>query len=231
MSLRTSVERLLDVLRDLAPLLESPPHRDYLPRQFAAAGLMRCGALLRGICVLQDADLGPVTGILERQHWETCLVSLHVVLRGQEALKELAGDDIHYKRLLSKELALGLKYQDDWDDAIGKLNVKKLADALGPLLVAAEEPGDPDGRTAYNVVYRVQSLFAVHANVATIHSYMSHWNYGMGVVLKPPAPFPRPTQTPALSTIHLAGYVLKAFARQDGRLDAIWDDIIKAAEE
>jgi hypothetical protein len=93
--LRQAVDALLALIEGHADSFESPP--DQAPRQFAAAGLMRRCALLRGVCVLEDARLGPVPGILERQHWETWLVSIHVVLRGFEALYEVAGDDIFWK--------------------------------------------------------------------------------------------------------------------------------------
>ena len=92
---------------------------------------MRCCAMVRGIVVLEDAGFGSLAGILERQHWETWLVSIHVLLRGEEALHEVAGDDIFWKRLLSERLNLGFAYHNDWEGKIGKLNFKKLADDLG----------------------------------------------------------------------------------------------------
>jgi hypothetical protein len=223
--LRAAVDELLSILEALAPSLESKP--DQVPRQFAAAGLMRCCALLRGICVLEDAGLGPVTGILERQHWETWLVSLHVLFRGDEALQEVGGDDIFWKRLLSKKLDLGLSYHEDWEGKIASLDFKRLAEGLKPLLVAAGEPGDPDGVLGYDVTYRVQSLFAVHAGLATIGSYIRSGDETWGVIPHPPAPFPRPTQTPALHTVHLAGYVLKAFGLGNDRLERIWDTLVR----
>ena len=61
------------------------------------------------------AGLGALAGILERQHWETWLLSIHVVLRRDEALQEIAGDDIKYKRLLSDKLPLNIDYHPDWD--------------------------------------------------------------------------------------------------------------------
>ena len=112
---------------------------------------MRCCALLRGVCVLEDAGLGAMAGILERQHWETWLVSLHVLLRGDDALHEIAGDDIFYKRLLAERLNLGFAYHPDWEGNIAKLNFKKLADELGPLLVQAGETGNHSGITGYDV--------------------------------------------------------------------------------
>lgn len=229
MNLREAVRELLELVDKQAPYLESQPNQ--APRQFAAAGLMRCGALLRSVCVLEDAGLGPVTGILERQHWETWLVSLHVILRGDEALHEVAGDDIFWKRLLSEKLNLGFAYHEDWEGKVAKLNFKKLADELKPLLVKAGESGNPDGATGYDATYRVQSLFAVHAGLATIGSYLRYGEKAWGVVPHPPAPFPRPTQIPALHTSHLAQYVFKAFGLPTEALDPISEKLLKGGED
>ena len=187
---------------------------------------MRCCAMVRGIVVLEDAGFGSLAGILERQHWETWLVSIHVLLRGEEALHEVAGDDIFWKRLLSERLNLGFAYHNDWEGKIGKLNFKKLADDLGPLLLKAGEHGDPDGVTGYDVTYRVQSQFAVHASLATIGSYLRYGDRTWGVIPNPPAQFRATSQTPALYTAHLAGYVFKAFGLETEELDRIGDRLL-----
>ncbi len=190
-------------------------------RQFAAAGLMRCCALLRGVLVLEDAKLPHLAGILARQHWETWLVSLHAVLRGDEALKEIAGDDIYWKRRLSDRLKLGLAYHDDWEGKAAKLNFKNLAERLTPLLIAAGESGDLNGVTGYDVTYGVQSLFTVHAGLATIGAHLVYGPDTWSVELNPPAPFPDVAQTPALHTAHLANYVFKAFSLNPEPLEVI----------
>ena len=79
--------------------------RARLPReaeQSAAAGLMRCCAVLKGILVLDEARMPALAGILVRQHWETWLVSLYVLLGGDEALEVIVDDDIHWSRNLSE---------------------------------------------------------------------------------------------------------------------------------
>jgi hypothetical protein len=55
---RKSVNELLELIRQSAPALVSP---DASSRQFAAAGLMRCYAGIRGIRVLSANELGPLT--------------------------------------------------------------------------------------------------------------------------------------------------------------------------
>ena len=90
-------------------------------KQFAAAGLMRCCALLKGILVLDEARMPELAGILARQHWEAWLVSLYVLFDGDEALQVIADDDIHRKRPLFKALE-----GDDYHPASAKRTVKPL---------------------------------------------------------------------------------------------------------
>ena len=140
---------------------------------------------------------------------------------------EVAGDDIHWKRILSEKLELGLRYHDDWEGKTNKLNFKKLADDLRPLLERAGEKGNPDGAVGYDVTYRVQSLFALHAGLATIGAYIRYGPQTWGVDLRPPSPFSRPTQTPALHTAHLAGYVFRVFGLATDELDRLAEQILK----
>jgi len=176
--------------------------------------------------VLEDAKLPHLAGILARQHWETWLVSLHAVLRGDAALNEIAGDDIYWKRRLSDRLKLGLTYHDDWEGRAAKLNFKSLAERLKPLLIAAGESGNPNGATGYDVTYGIQSLFAVHAGLATIGAYLVYGPETWGVEPNPPAPFPNVAQTPALHTAHLASYVFKVFGLDTGPLEPIWEELL-----
>ncbi len=224
---RETVNELLALVDERGNSFESSPGQ---ARQFAAAGLIRCNDLVRGIHVLDDAGLGSLTGILERQHWETWLVSIHVVLRGEEALHEVAGDDIFWKRLLSEKLQLGFAYHDDWEGKVAKLNFKKLADGLPSLLAQAGELVDPSGVQGYDVTYRVQSLFAVHAGLATIGSYLLYGDTAWGIIRNPPAKFRTPSQTPALHSAHLANYVFKAFGVPTEELDRIADRLLGEAK-
>lgn len=195
---------------------------------------MRCCALLRGACVLDDAGLGALAGILERQHWETWLLSMHVVLRGDDALLEVAGDDIAYKRLLSERLDLKIEYHPDWEWKLGKLKVYELAKQLGPLLEEAGETGNTSGVTGYDATYRVQSTFAVHANLATIGAYLKYGETSWGVEPNPLAPFGAIGMTPALHTLHLARYVFGKFGIQAAEIESLGDRLlafVKAGQE
>ena len=152
-------------------------------------------------------------------------------IRIGRALQEVAGDDIFWKRLLSRKLELRLSYHEDWEGKIHKLDFKKLADGLKPLLTEAGETGDPDGMKGYDATYRVQSLFAVHAGLSTIGSYLRYGERVWGVVPRPAAPFPRVSQTPALHTVHLAQYVFKAFGLPVEELDDIGSRLLEASRQ
>ena len=200
-------------------------------RQFAAAGLMHCCRLLRGICVLEDASLGALAGILERQHWETWLVSLNVLFRGDEALHEVGGDYVLHTRRLIKGLDLGSAYDPGWEGRVTRLNLKQLAERIGPLLVQSGEK--VDGATvsmAYDTTYRAQSLFATHAGIATIGAYISCGEASWSVEPTPPAWQMDSGQTAARYTLHLAKYVFARFGIAIDSLEAVWDELTAHAK-
>ena len=139
--------------------------------QFAAAGLMRCCALLKGILVLDEASLPVVASILARQHWETWVVSLYVLLGGKEALQRITDNDIYPKRRLSKFWPKLDDYHPD--SAKGprpkRLNYRQLNECVRERLREQGESVDgPAGVTGYDVTYACESLFSVHANGETI---------------------------------------------------------------
>jgi hypothetical protein len=185
---------------------------------------------LRGVLALEDAGLASLAEILARQHWETWLVSLHVVLRGDEALQEVAGDDIYWKRRLSEALKLGRDYHPDWSGKIVKLNFKSLSDRLPKLLLNAGESVDAHGVSGYDVTYSVQSLFAVHANMVTIAAHIVYVPDAWRVIPNPQAPFPDVALTPVLHTVHLAQYVFKEFSLSTGPLDPLWTALLNSQQ-
>ena len=171
-----------------------------------------------------------IAGVLERAHWETWLVSLHALLGGEDALQKIAGDDIHWKRILAKKFDLGA-YHDDWKGKVEKLNVWKLADELKPLMLAAGEEGNPDGTTAYDITFRVQSLFAAHACLASFSHFVDYGEGEWKAVAYPPPPFPVPAPTPALHTAHLGRYVFKAFGLPVEDIERIGDELLALVRE
>jgi hypothetical protein len=91
--IRGTIEELLSLIYANERNFKSPP--EHASRQLAAAGLMRCCALLRGVRVLEEPVLGVIAGVLERGHRETWLLSLHALFGGEAALQTIAGDDIY----------------------------------------------------------------------------------------------------------------------------------------
>lgn len=167
-----AAHQVLEFIDKRVPELRSRPEQ--VVRQFAAAGLMRCCALLRGILTLDEAGMTGLAGILARQHWETWLVSLYVLLGGDDAVQVVAGDDIHWKRRLSGALKLNQDYHPNWPGRIEQLNYRVISERVLELLRQHGEPVTAGGVTGYDVTYRVQSLFAVHANIATITAHIAY---------------------------------------------------------
>ena len=190
-----------------------------LAKQFAAAGLMRCCALLKGILVLDEARMPALAGILTRLHWETWVVSLYVLLDGDKALQVIAGDDIHWKRILSRELRLERElereqdayYQQDWTGKIAKLNYFDLHDRMLKLLREREPVDGPAGVTGYDVTYRYESLVSSHANLTTIGEHLVYGDDEWAVSVDSSKTPDDVAVTPVLYTGHLAQHVFKEF--------------------
>ena len=200
-------------------------------KQFAAAGLMRCCAVLKGILVLDEARMPALTGILARQHWETWLVSLYVLLGGDKALQVIIGDDIYWKRRLSKALRLGRDdYHPDWAEKPEKLNYKELyEDRLLELLRKRESVDGPTGVTGYDVTYRYESLVSVHANFTTISGHLVDGDDNWAVSVDSSLPPEDAAVTPVLHTVHLAHYVFKEFGLDGDAMDPFVADLVVPA--
>ena len=148
-----------------------PPRK---AEQFAAAGLMRCCALLKGILVLDEARMPALAGILVRQHWETWLVSLYVLLGGDKALEEIRDDHIQRSHQLCESLRMeGDHHHPDSVKNQKILNGWERHKRVIELLREQGESGDgPAGVTGYAVIYGSESLFSTHANVFTIGRHL-----------------------------------------------------------
>ena len=204
-------------------------------KQFAAAGLMRCCALLKGILVLDEARMPGLAGILARQHLETWIVSLYVLFDGYEALQVVASDDIFWRSRLFKKLRL--EGDDHHPDSAKrpekpkKLNYKVLTDHVLELL-HEREPGDgPVGVTVYDVIYSYESLVSAHANLTTIGGHLVDGDDGCWAVSVDSSL----TQdddvavTPVLLTGHLAQYVFKEFGLDGDAMARFVADLVVPA--
>ena len=198
--------------------------------QFAAAGLMRCCALLKGILVLDETRMPALAGILVRQHWETWLVSLYVLLDGDEALQVITGDDIYWKRRLFKALRLERDgYHPDRVGRLSKLNYKELHDRVFELLREREPVDGPAGVTGFDVTYGYESLVSVHANLTTIGGHLvcedDDWAVSVDSSLTPDDV----AATPVLYTGHLARYVFEAFGLDGDAMGPFVADLVVPA--
>ena len=90
-----------------------------------------------------------LAGILVRQHWETWLVSLYVLLGGDKALEDIVADHIQWSRQLSESLRMeGDRHQPDSVKKQKKLNYRKIHKRVIELLREQGEPADgPAGVT------------------------------------------------------------------------------------
>ena len=200
------------------------------PEQFAAAGLMRCCALLKGILVLAEARMPALASILARQHWEAWLVSLYVLLAGDDALQVIAGDDIYWKRRLSKALRLERDdYQPDWAGRLAKLNYKELHDRLLKLLREREAVDGPAGVTGFDVTYGYESLVSVHANLTTIGGHLVYGDDAWAVSVDSSLTPDDVAVAPVLHTVHLAQYVFKEFGLDGDAMGPFVADLVVPA--
>ena len=204
-----------------------PPQR---AKQFAAAGLMRCCALLKGILVLDEARMPALAGILTRLHWETWVVSLYVLLAGDEALQVIADDDIYWKRRLSKALRLERDdYQQGWTGKPAKLSYKDLHDRMLKLLRERESVDGPAGVTGYDVTYRYESLVSSHANLTTIGEHLVYGDDEWAVSVDSSQTRDDVAVTPVLHTGHLAQYVFKEFGLDGDAMGPFVADLVVPA--
>ena len=196
--------------------------------QFAAAGLMRCCALLKGILLLDEAKMPALAGTLARQHWETWCVSLYVLLGGDQALHVIADDDIYWKRRLSQKLRLERdNYQPDWTGKPTKLNYKNLHDHLLEQLRERESVDGPQGITGYDVIYRYESLASAHANLTTIGGHLVYGDDDEWEISVDSSQTPNDVAlTPVLHTVHLAHYVFKEFGLNADAMDLFVSDLV-----
>ena len=226
--LRDHIRESLRLVETHQNLLETTPPDVFL--QTPAAGLMRCCELLRGMCVLEDAGLGTLVGMLERQLWETWLISLDILLRDTEALVELGHDYDHHMNALIKGLGLPSEEYPDFGKSAQR-NIRDLFEKIEARLV---EAGDTFGarliKDTYFNVYRRNSHLAVHAGVGTLSAYIRIGETSLSVE-------PNPADTIGSAwmslfwTLHLAKYVFGHFGIESEAIDQAVRNAIRDAIE
>ena len=207
-------------------------------KQFAAAGLMRCCTLLKGILVLDEVRMPELAGILARQQLEVWIVSLYVLFDGDEALQVIAGDDNFWKmksRLFKYFRLEGDEHHPDSarrPEKPKKLNYKVLHDRVYELLRERGEPVDgPAGFTVYDVVYGYESFVSAHANLTTIGGHLVDGDDGCLAVSVNSSltPDDAVAVTPVFLTGHLAQYVFKEFGLDGDAMAPFVADLVVPA--
>ena len=222
-----AVEAVLRLLDNHRRFLTSS--RERMRRQLAAAGLTRCFGLLRAICTLRDTDQLAMAAPLVRAVVELVLVSLYVLLKGDDLdddgalLDLLAAQTLAFSKLrLSGELpSAEAEYARHANvlRARGRepqpLNYADIAKRVGTLL----EAQDPEAPRAfdtilYQVVYRMESTFGAHAGLGTLLSHVRWDPNGAwdAVDVDPKLPVGRQDVLAAKCACLLARQVYKAFA-------------------
>ena len=219
-------DRILAHVYEHVDAFRAKPSRP--PEQFAAAGLMRCCALLKGILVLDEARMPGLAGILAREHWETWCVSLYVLFEGDEGLRVIAGDDIYWKRRFSEKLRLERDdYQSDWTGKVTKLNYRNLHDDLLEQLRKQESVDDGAGVTGYDATYRYESLVSAHANLTTIGGHLVYGDDDeWAVSVNSSQTSDDVAVVPVLYTVHLAHYVFREFGLNGDAMDPFVSDLV-----
>jgi len=213
---RKRTNDLLEVVRQSSGSFVS---RETDHRLFAAAGLMRCCAMIRGIRALAAKDLGPLTVVIGRSLWETWLMCLYVLLAGKPAMEEIIGDDVFWKRRFLEPFAD--ESYGEWNGTAKKLNVKELSKKLHTLLIEAEKLSPSEPERGYKLIYSAFSLFGTHANLSTVSLYVAESSGGYIVIPTPDWPVETVEHTSAIYTAHLAKFVFRAFGLSTDKIETI----------
>lgn len=169
-----TVRELLRTLADQARYLNSTGQR--LQRQLAAAGLVRCRALLHGMLLLDDAGRHDVVGVCREVHCEFWLAAMYL-LRAPDGPDTIAAfgvkDAKDVRRILldqgrdDQENALLKRWREVFPQSGGKPDWARLAKQLDQLL------GNNSASDAYTNIYRQESLRSVHAGLVSLCEYLS----------------------------------------------------------
>jgi hypothetical protein len=227
--LHTHVRHILTALKDHDRFLTS--QRVKLPRQFAAAGLARCRALLEGMCALEESGRSDVSGVLGRALLETWLVSAYVILRNdRDSLTDIGAGFAKAARNIAEALEMdGLSEKaEQWTAAVGgpKVAMPSYKDLTKRVTVLLEPKGHRiDPSLLYDLLYRAQSTFDAHGGLGAIGRYLSYGpDGGPDQVVENPGPtFERQIVVGASLVCLLAKLVYKEFSVVVQGLDEAWE--------
>jgi hypothetical protein len=223
----TEIRQLVSAIGQNIDLLTSNSSR--LRRHVAAAGLVRCQALLEASCLLCEAGRDDVVGVLSRALCEVWLVSFYVLLKGkdqddQSVIEELEASHLYWLEKFAKQNAASDLDLAQWRQTVKEphpLNYADLAKAVGELLTEAE--GEPaDVMTLYDRMYQAESIFSAHASFGSLTPYVvTDQNDRHAIRAKPDAAFPAGPIVAAELTAHLALHVYRTFGIRTTEIEQI----------
>lgn len=179
------VEALRNLIASRLPDLTSQPKPELIGRQLAAGALSRAIVLLDGLLTLVGGSRGDAAGGLLRSIYEHEILGLYVLVGGPEAVLATMGDYsrsmkvFHQRNGTKPTLELQLwqalgsadKGQAGGDQ---RLNYEALALKVARLLRERGELGAEAkmAQDTYDTVYRSESMFSIHATLASIGPYL-----------------------------------------------------------
>jgi hypothetical protein len=252
-----------EIIREILSAIEGHSRflvsrRARLRRQFAAAGLARCMALLDGMRLLREGGRLDTMGVLLRSLFEAWLVAIYLLLKAKDpdddsALIELGSDYARWAGLMAEKIGMAemKAHVDDWKETIeghpgnvpgdpaksglrGKtLSIEQLAFAVDSLLKERQGTSH-DVMEIYNRVYRGESLYSAHPGVGTFNRYIDFdpAEESDKLNLRPQPPFPNQDRLAAMLTVDLALRIFKEFGIVvDPSLEAAYNGLVNREKQ
>jgi hypothetical protein len=242
-----AVEGLLVLIDERRPQLTDPVGS---PRQFAAGGLARGAALVRGAILVVDDGHEDLVGVFVRAVWECWCVGLWTLKRGAEGVALLEEKDRQWMARYLRELPSAIPSQPI--DPEYEAYLARDSGALPPSIWSMAKEVEKWLQTvragpiayadisSYRVLYRIESHFSAHANFASFGRYLDPPNAPLAekskVVQRVIEPHPSESlQTKAVPAAaaylaHLAWFVYNAFDLSTEEVETILDGLLREAD-
>ena len=200
-------DEMVDLIENRLPDLTS--RQELMPRHFAALGVARCCRLYRAIGVLTQAGMTDLASLPVRPLYEVVLVGFYTLYGGHDAYEEIRGAYVRDLALMPDEARRGSTLVDKWSGPRNRINWEDLGRKVGALL--EEKAGEPNATafiTAwYGLLYRGESINAIHAGVGTLHRHLTHDGERVGVSV-----VGQPADAEATGPVLVAGVILGMLA-------------------
>jgi hypothetical protein len=211
---RAVADEMVALVEKRIPDLTSAP--ELMPRQFAALAVARCCRLFRAIGVLTEAGMTDLCSLPVRPLYEVMLVGFYTLYGGHDAYDEVRGAYVRELGLLPEVAREGSSLVENWAGPKNRINWEDLGRKVGALM--EEKAGEPNATAFltswYDLLYRGESINAVHAGVGSLQRHLIHGDgwVGTSVVGKPvDVEGTGPLLVAAVLLGLLAYHVIKAF--------------------